>query len=37
MTMTAMTIDEQIDPETGESYLRVVTTDAQGNQIVERY
>lgn len=35
--MSAMTIDEQIDPDTGESYLRVETTDDQGNKVVERY
>ena len=38
MKMTlAMTVDEQIDPETGDPYLRVVTTDDHGNQTVERY
>ncbi len=35
--MTSLTIDEQIDPVTGDSYLQVVTTDTFGNQIVERY
>ena len=32
-----MTIDEQVDPQTSEPYLRVVTTDEQGNEIAERY